>query len=201
MMNYSGKHSKLFVYPITCHKWNLETLLSSLIGWQRVTCSKIIHHSFFACWSVGQTIQPYLSSLVNGKDWSQARGQKTGQLCIVYFQKHIHLPQDPYLRSTVCGQVMQKANTHCCQGKKVPTRKETADVTASSPSSCQENCDRLENEADTGSPAQVASTENNAQEIYPWMKEFRSKGTRENRCRWFCPKNVREERKWEGSEF
>ncbi|KAJ7391890.1 Homeobox protein Hox-D3 [Desmophyllum pertusum] len=71
---------------------------------------------------------------------------------------------------------MQKANTHCCQGKKVPTRKETADVTASSPSSCQENCDRLENEADTGSPAQVASTENNAQEIYPWMKEFRSKG-------------------------
>lgn len=103
-MNYSEKHSKLFVYPITCHKWNLEAPLSTLIGYQRITCSKIIHLSFFTCWCAGQTIQVYLSSLVNGEHWSLSRGQKTGQLCIVYYQKHIHLSKGPYLRSTVCGQ-------------------------------------------------------------------------------------------------
>ncbi|KAL9968403.1 hypothetical protein ACROYT_G026777 [Oculina patagonica] len=69
---------------------------------------------------------------------------------------------------------MQKANTRCCQGKNDPAKESDA---PSTPNSCQENSsDRSEDEA-VNSPAQPASTENNAQEIYPWMKEFRSKGT------------------------
>lgn len=90
MMNYSKKHSKLFVYPITCHKWNLETLLSSLIGCQRITCSKIIHLSFFTWFVRGTNNTALPIEFVNGEYWSPSRGQKTGQICIVYHQKHIH---------------------------------------------------------------------------------------------------------------
>ena len=39
-----------FVDPITYQNRNLEALLSYLIGPQAITCSKIIHHSFFS-WS------------------------------------------------------------------------------------------------------------------------------------------------------
>ena len=101
----------------------------------------------------------------------------------------------PLFKKHSCGQVMQKANTPCCQGKN--DRAEEPDV-PSPPNSCQENsCDRLEDEA-ANSPKQPASTENNAQEIYPWMKEFRSKGTKQRHCRSFCPKIVGEQRKWVG---
>ena len=73
---------------------------------------------------------------------------------------------------------MLKANKERCQGKN--DKGKGFDVT-SSPNSCQENsCERLEKEA-ANSPAQNASAENGAQEIYPWMKEFRSKGTKQSK--------------------
>ena len=90
---------------------------------------------------------------------------------------------------------MQKANTERCQGK--DDKGKESDV-PSSPDSCQENsCERLENEA-ANSPAQNASAENGSQEIYPWMKEFRSKGTKRSKVviSVFCPKNEREQGKW-----
>jgi len=68
---------------------------------------------------------------------------------------------------------MRKANTSCCQGKN--DRAEEPDA-PSPQNSCEDNsCDSLEDEA-ANSPNEPGSTENNAQEIYPWMKEFRSKG-------------------------
>ncbi len=74
---------------------------------------------------------------------------------------------------------MQKANNRCCQSKNDPAKESDA---KSPPNSCQENAsDRLKDKA-VNSPAQPASTENNALEIYPWMKEFRSKGTKQGFC-------------------
>lgn len=66
---------------------------------------------------------------------------------------------------------MQKANTERCQGKNDYGAE--SDET-SSPNLCS-SCERLDDDA-TELPAQNASTENGLQEIYPWMKEFRSKG-------------------------
>ena len=101
----------------------------------------------------------------------------------------------PPFKKHSCGQVMPKANTRRCQGKNV--RAEQPAV-PSPPNSCEENsCDSLEEDA-ANSPKQPASTENNAQEIYPWMKEFRSKGTKQSHCRSFCPKSEGEQRKWVG---
>ena len=92
---------------------------------------------------------------------------------------------------------MPKANTRCCQGKNDTA--EQPDV-PSPLNSCKENsCDSLEDEA-ANSPKQPASTESNAQEIYPWMKEFRSKGTKQSHCRRFCPKHEGEQIKWVGIE-
>ncbi|KAL9968407.1 hypothetical protein ACROYT_G026783 [Oculina patagonica] len=68
---------------------------------------------------------------------------------------------------------MQKANNRCCQSKNDPAKECDA---PSPPNSCQESSsDRPEDKA-VNSPAQPASTEKHALEIYPWMKEFRSKG-------------------------
>ena len=91
---------------------------------------------------------------------------------------------------------MQKANTPCCQGKN--DWAEQPDV-PSPPNSCKENsCDGLEYEA-ANSSKQPASTENNSQEtVYPWMKEFRSKGTKQCYCRSFSRENEGEQRKWVG---
>ena len=91
----------------------------------------------------------------------------------------------PPFKKQSCGQVMQKANTPRCQGKK--DRAEQPGV-PSPPNSCKENsCYSLEDEA-ANSPKQPASTEN-TREIYPWMTEFRSKGRKQSHCRSFCPKN------------
>ena len=90
---------------------------------------------------------------------------------------------------------MRKANTSCCQGK----NDRAGEPDAPSPqNSCEDNsCDSLEDEA-ANSPNEPGSTENNAQEIYPWMKEFRSKGTKQSHCQSFCPKTDGEQRKWVG---
>ena len=99
----------------------------------------------------------------------------------------------PPFKKHGCRQVMPKANTRRCQGKNV---KADQPAVQSPPNSCEENsCDSLEEEA-ANSPKQPVSTENNAQEIYPWMKEFRSKGTKQSHCRSFCPKGEGEQRKW-----
>lgn len=103
----------------------------------------------------------------------------------------------PPFKKQSCGQVMPKANTRCCQGKNDTA--EQPDV-PSPPNSCKENsCGSLEDEA-ANSLKQLASTENNAHEIYPWMKEFRSKGTKQSHCRSFCPDLEGEQMKWVGIE-
>ena len=88
---------------------------------------------------------------------------------------------------------MQKANTERCQGKN--DHGAESDET-SSPNLCS-SCERLDDDA-TELPAQNASTENGLQEIYPWMKEFRSKGTKKHIVVVgdFCPKLKRYLRKW-----
>ena len=65
---------------------------------------------------------------------------------------------------------MLNANSERCQGKN--DKGKGSDVTL-----LPNSCERLEKDT-ANSPAENASTENSVKEIYPWMKEFRSKGTK-----------------------
>lgn len=69
----------------------------------------------------------------------------------------------------------KKLSTHGCQAKS----KNGKDVTSNDSIIGHENsCESPDNEvASSPSPA---TAEKNAQEIYPWMKEFRSKGTKQD---------------------
>ena len=89
--------------------------------------------------------------------------------------------------------MMQKASKdqdHC-------QRKNNSDE--SGVTSCDESglCQRLENQA-ANLPNKDATGENSAHKIYPWMKEFRSKGTKKRIVVVgdFCPKLKRYLRKW-----
>lgn len=80
----------------------------------------------------------------------------------------------------------QDLSTHRCQAKSKSDRGTDSSVTSTDPSS-------ISNENSYGSletpssPTKPSSPEENAQEIYPWMKEFRSKGTKQNSYfRTFC---------------
>lgn len=138
------------------------------------------HTSFFLYLKDrGTTIRLYLSTLVNDGAGFAFRGQKTGQHCIVCYQKQIHLVQTPCLRSLVCGQMEQELSTHGCQAKSKSDGDTESNVTSAESGSIgnETSCERLET---ASSPTEPTSPEEKAQEIYPWMKEFRSKGTKQN---------------------
>ena len=74
----------------------------------------------------------------------------------------------------------QDLSTHRCQAKSIKSH----DVTSSDSIRDEYPCKRAET---ANSPTQPASTETHqekAQEIYPWIKEVRSKGTKQNSI--FC---------------
>ena len=78
----------------------------------------------------------------------------------------------------------QDLSTHRCQAKSIKSH----DVTSSDSIRDEYPCKRAET---ANSPTQPACTEEihqeKAQEIYPWMKEFRSKGTKQNSTLfWTC---------------
>ena len=73
-------------------------------------------------------------------------------------------------------------STHCYQAKSAQShdRAKESDVTSTDSISLENSCKRSET---SNSPTQPASTEEThqkkVQEIYPWMTEVRSKGTRQ----------------------
>lgn len=189
MMNYSEKHSKLSVYPITCHKWNLKALVSTVIGCQRITCSKIMHLSFFTCLVCGTNNATLPVEFCQRRALISVQRSKNRSTLYCLLSKTYSSSLKALFKkhSVRTGWVMQKSNTQCYQGKNDSANE--PDV-PSPPNSCQENSsDRSEDES-VNSPTQPASTENSVQEIYPWMKEFRSKGTKQGCCWSFVLKNV-----------
>lgn len=88
---------------------------------------------------------------------SQLRGQKTGSFCIVYYQKQIHLVQTlPFQKDS--GMDQQLSIQSSSQAK----------------SRGDENRDSNDNLSEHEETATRAT-----KHVYPWMTEFRTKGTKQ----------------------
>jgi len=81
----------------------------------------------------------------------------------------------------------QDLSTHRCRAKFVKSH----DVTSTNSIRDENPCKRGETAISSTQPASTETHQEKAQEIYPWIKEVRSKGTKPNSIfLYFCPEDV-----------
>lgn len=133
------------------------------------------HTSFFLyLFESGRSIRHYLSALVKPKRFRAIQEVKKLSFSYCFIKNiSIHLLK----RNTVCGQMdLNKDNggpTLRCQAKTKSPQKNTRDSDVYADDSTKRG------QREAPSLPESAISEKNVQEIYPWMKEFRSKGTKQ----------------------